>query len=281
MTTEPRPVLDRVITKASGAANFDVGDNGSLIYMPGTGNAATVNERRLVWVDREGQEERLEVEARSYYIVRISPDGTAVAIDVREPEVAVWIYDIAGRNLRRLTEGPGNSYPVWTPDGTRVVWGTTRGDGGAALFWRGADGTGQEELLATSASGLNPVDVSADGRQLLVRGGFVDYDIGVLSLTDEAREIEWLLETPFSERNAMLSPDGRWMAYTSDQSGRSEVWVRPFPDVEAGQRPVSQSGGGWPVWAPTTNELFYLTPEAGVCRQRRLRDTRCDSEGRC
>ena len=266
VTSDPIPVVEGVNTKASGAANFGVAQNGSLVYVPSAAGAGSI-DRTLVWVDRQGQEEVVTAEPRPYYTIRLSPDGTRVALDVRPQtffDADVWIYDFAGpTSLFLLTDDPGlDGLPIWTPDGLRVIWEAIR-LGTRGLFWRAADRTGQEEQLTTSPNQQLPHDVSPDGTLLVFTENSPEtgQDIGVLSLTDEEHEIEWLLNTPFSEFSPALSPDGRWMAYTSDQTGLIEVYVKPFPNVEDGRTPVSQGGGNWPVWAPGGGELFYRTPE--------------------
>ena len=231
VTTDPVPVADGVLTKASGSASFGLAQNGSLAYVP---EGAGSTRRTVVWLDRQGQEQSTAAEPRAYYIARISPDGAAVAFDVREPQVTIWIYDIEAGTLERLTDRGG--YPVWTPDGQRVI--CLRGD---ALRWRAADGSGPEELLSSVEATAH--DVSPDGALLVLRREDPEtgYDVGILPLAGSSGEAEWPLSTPSNELNPALSRDGHWMAYASDESGMLEVYVRPFPNVEEGRTLVSQA----------------------------------------
>ena len=130
--SNPVPVLDGVITKPSGAANFDIARDGSLVYVAGQGAQL---ENTLAWVDRQGREEAVAVDSRPYYVTRISPDGTAVALDVRDQEnTDLWLYDFAAENLQRLTDSPGiDGYPVWTNDGLQIIWSAAR-EGGGAIY---------------------------------------------------------------------------------------------------------------------------------------------------
>ena len=235
------------------AAQFSVSDNGSLIYLPGT---EAEGKRALVWVDRDGKEEAIAAEPRGYTSLHISPDEGRVALDVRDQENDIWIWDFDRETLSRLTFSPGvDMYPIWTPDGRRVAFGSTRG-GIPNVYWKESDGTGAIERLTESETAQFPNAFTSDGRQLLFfdeTGG----DLGMLSLEGSA---ELLLATEFDERNADISPDGRWLAYASNVSGQYGIYVRPFPNVEEGQWLISKDGGTQPLWAPDGRELFYLAP---------------------
>ena len=136
-----------------------------------------------------------------------------------------------------------------------MAFGRTEG-----MFWKAADGTGEVELLVENSSNQWPQAFSPDGTVLVFEDWGSGGDLGMLSLEGE-RVSTPLLNTEFSERNATLSPDGRWIAYQSDESGQFEVYVRPFPDVDDGKWQVSSDGGTWPLWAPDGRELFYLGPQ--------------------
>ena len=169
----------------------------------------------------------------------------------QEADISIW--DLTRETLTRFTFGGGLNNPVWTPDGRRLVWGA------GALFWQAADGTGTAERLAeTDTSGLIPYAVSPEGTRLVLRadGPGTGADLMVLALTGE-RAITPLIQTTFNERNAEISPDGRWLAYESDESGQSEIYVRPFPSVNAGRWQVSAAGGRQPSWAGSGREIFY------------------------
>jgi serine/threonine-protein kinase len=258
VTSDPIPVLEGVITKGSGAADFGISLDGSLVYIAGDPQGG--QKRTLAWVDRDGREEALAAEPRAYTYPRISPDGSRLALDVRDQENDIWIWDFARETLSRLTFGSSNDqYPIWTPDGRRVAFGSVR-DGYMNLFWKAADGTGTTERLTESENRQYPHAFSLDGKQLVFREDYPErgFDLGVHSLDGEPSS-EWLLATEFNERNAEISPDGRWLAYESDASGQYEIYVRPFPNVDEGRWQISRGGGFRPLWAPDGRELFYLT----------------------
>ena len=250
------PVLEGVMFGDSGLTEFSLSANGSLLYT--AGNAAGATSRTLVWMDREGQEERLAAPPRNYVYPRLSPDGTRVALDVRDQEQDIWIWDFAREALTRLTFDPGqDTSPVWTPDSTRVVFSSTA-NGQPNLYWKAADGTGEAERLTENTDAELGYAFSPDGESLVFRETQPDGgdELRVLSPTGD-RGAETLLATEFVERNAELSPDGRWLAYQSNQSGQNEVYVRPFPTVDDGQWQISTSGGTQPLWASNGRELFY------------------------
>ena len=173
------------------------------------------------------------------------------------------MWDLARHTLSRLTFDPAPDFaPVWTPDGRRLVFFSQRGRE-PGLFWQLADGTGTAERLATGAP---PSAVTPDGtRALFAPTG--NKDLAMVAL-DGTRRVQSLLETPSVERNAIVSPDGRWLAYESDSSGRFEIYVRPFPDVHAGQWLISPAGGTRPLWAPNGQELFYVAPGGALMARR-------------
>ena len=156
---------------------------------------------------------------------------------------------MARNTTTRLTFGEGDRFPTWTPDGTRVAFGSP-------LSWKLADGTGDVEVLAADVPG-DPQAFSPDGSILVFQS---NDDLGMLSL-DGDRSSTILLDGEYQERNASLSPDGRWIAYESNESGDFEVYVRPFPEVTTGRWQVSSGVGGWPIWNPNGRELFFKTSE--------------------
>ena len=253
VTGAPVPVVDGVsVSAASGAAHFAVAHNGTLVYARGE---ATDIALTLVWVDRTGREEPLAAEPGLYQHPRISPDGTRIAVEVRDQEDDIWIWDLARETLTRLTFDPAfDIYPTWTPDGARVAFGSARG-GSFNIFWKAADGTGAVEPLSESENARLPYAFSTDGRRLVFGETGRRHDLGVLTLGEAAESI---LASEFNERNAEISPDGRWLAFQSDASGRAEIYVRPFPNVDEGRWQISRDGGTHPVWSPDGNELFYL-----------------------
>jgi eukaryotic-like serine/threonine-protein kinase len=258
---------------ATGTANYGVSAGGTLVYLtgPSLGPAGTTLNS-LVWVDRNGREDPVPAPARSYVYPRISPDGTKVALDVRDQQLDIWIWDLARQTLTRLTFDPGeDEFPVWSPDGKRIAFSTTRNGGSTFLtnlFWVAADGSGQVEQLAHGEHQVFPGSFSPDASRIVAAGSGTDGndDIGVVTPAPASSgaktQVQPLLHTSFGERNPHLSPDGRWMVYESDESGQNEIYVRPFPAVDAGRWQVSAGGGVQPVWARNGRELFYRNAAA-------------------
>ena len=274
----PVSMIDGVVravagTQNSATSNYGVSDQGTLVHVETggigfAGGPTTSALRTLVWVDREGREEPLGAAPRPYSYPRLSPDGTRVAVDSRDPESEIWVWDIARETLTRLTFDPGfDRFPLWSPDGRRIAFSSQRDGSRGNLFWQAADGTGQAERLADerdSNSQVFPTSFSPDGTRLLVYGdpnNSQEDDIGIVSLEAEVG-VSPLVQTTFDERNAEVSPGGRWLAYESAESGQLEIYVRPFPDVDAGRSQVSTGGGMQPLWARDGRELFYRVGEA-------------------
>jgi serine/threonine protein kinase len=254
----PVTVLPRLVTTQQGAGDFDVAADGTLAYVDAAG-ATSPAARTLVWVDREGREEALGAPARPYFHPRVSPDGTRVAVAIEDQENDIWVWDLARRTLDRLTFGPAPDFaPVWTPDGHHLVFYSQRvGQGG--LFWQPADRPGGVDRLS---AGSPPSGVTPDGRQVLF-GTVGNQDMMMLALDGTGR-VEPLLQTPAIERNGIVSPDGRWLAYESDRSGQFEIYVGPFPNASAGQWLTSTAGGTRPLWARSGRELFYVAPDGAL-----------------
>ena len=237
--------------------DFAVADDGTLIYVDAPEGAA----RTLVWVDRAGAEAPIPALARAYQFPRLSPDGTRLAVfNNEEGENALWTWDMRRPNFTRLTLDPSvNSTPVWTPDGRRLVFASNRDGGVFNLWWQAADGMGGAERLTTSPNPQFPTGISPDGSQVVYweGAGTSGRDVMMVAL-DGSRRVTPLLQTSADERRGVISPDGRWLAYESDSSGRDEVYVRPFPNVTAGQWQVSTVGGTQALWARDGRELFFF-----------------------
>jgi serine/threonine-protein kinase len=220
-----------------------------------------------VWVDRAAREEPLAAPPRAYTQPRLSPDGTRIAVSISDQEQDTWIWDLRRATLTRLTFAQGiDWFPLWTPDGKRIVFSSAGEGGSINLFWMPADGTGKPEPL-TNGDLHYATSVSPDGTQVVfyqntqtARG-----DLLKVSLEGDHR-VQPLLQTPFDEQEGTISPDGRWIAYESDSSGRLEVYVRPFPAVAGGQWQVSTVGGRRPLWARDGQELFYLAQTGALMR---------------
>jgi serine/threonine-protein kinase len=252
---KPVPVLDGLVTKANGAADFAISSDGTLVYR--TGAVFGTGGRTLVWVDRQGREEPIPMPSRAYALLSLSPDGSQVALDVRDQEDDIWIWSFARGTLTRLTIDPQLDLGVdWTPDGRRIAYSSSADKGN--IYWQAADGTGAPERLTVRDRPQRPTAFAPDGRTLVfAEPANPPRDLALVHLTGE-RKTELLLgETPFDELNGEISPDHRWLAYESDESGRKEVYVRPFPNVNGGRWQVSTNGGTRPYWRPDGSELFY------------------------
>jgi len=272
------PVVSRVVTTGAGAADFSVSADGTLVYVdaPGFGGAP---ERTLVWVDRQGTETVVGAPPRAYQNVRLSPDGTRVVLSSGDQGQDLWVWNFARETLTRLTfDLAADNNPVWTPDGRRVVFGSARA-GPLNLYVQPADGTGTAERLSESSNIHLPSSATPDGSGIVfheltsaVGGGPADVRLLLLPRPGAGPrsqpDIRTLVETPFGERNGVVSPDGDWLAYESNVSGQFEIYVRPFPNVDDGQWQVSTSGGQQPLWAGHGRELFYLAPDVrcSACR---------------
>jgi serine/threonine-protein kinase len=232
-------------------------DEGSVVYRPAASGAT---RRVVVWVDRNGREEVIPMEARAYQYPRLSPDGQRVALDLREQLNDIWYWDLARSTLTKVTNARRTGGPaLWSGDGKAVIFGQNV-DGATNVFTQSVDGGPRQRLLTGPTTQLVN-DVTPDGRSLVLaefdRGDGIN--LRLLHL-DGRGEAEDLIRTPYNEQNADVSPDGRWIAYQSDDSGRNEVYVRPFPNAAAGRRQVSVSGGTRPLWSRDGRELFFLDP---------------------
>ena len=248
----------------TGTAQYGVSDQGTLVYLAGA--FGTQGVRILAWVDRNGREETIPLPPRPYFYPRISPDGSQVALDVRDEENDIWILTLPRQTLTRLTFDPRiDRHPAWTPDGRRIVFASQRAGPNYSLFWQAADGTGAADRLAEGPAAQAAPSITADGTLLVFdqqgaapgSGQAAGIDIHLLTLTGERRPMP-LLATMFTERSGAVSRDGRWLAYESNESGRYEVYVRPFPGVDGGRWQVSSGGGTQALWSPDGRELYFV-----------------------
>ena len=261
------PVLDGIRVDGGYLAQAVVGGDGSLLYARGAAaNAGSVAE--AVWVERNGQMTPVDTtwrfDPRGNAGWALSPDGKRLAIKVAgEGGDQIWIKELDRGPQSRITfDSTGNDIrPRWLPDGRTVSYMSERG-GRQAVYTRSADGTGTEELRLTADKPIWETVWSRDGKWLVVRTGGVagslgDRDVYAMEIGVDTA-LRPLLVSAADERAIALSPDGRWLAYESNESGENQVFVRPFPDMNSGKWQVSIGGGRAPLWAHSGRELFYL-----------------------
>jgi serine/threonine-protein kinase len=242
--------------------------DGTLAYVSGAGSSAAA--RTLVWVDRQLRETDLATPSRAYYFPRVSPDGTRIAVQVRSDQnmvLNIWVWDLARMTLTRVTSAGSDVTPVWTSDSSGLLFSSSRAGAFFNVFKQAADGAGVVERLTESPHVQVASDVSPDSSRAVLteRSSTTGDDVMTVSL-DGKHQVLPLLQTPFNERNGIISPNGHWLAYEADDSGSFEIHVRPFPDVNSGHWQVSTSGGIQPLWARDGSELFYVAPDGSLMR---------------
>jgi Tol biopolymer transport system component len=267
--SDPVTVVEHVMMKPGGAANYAVSRSGMLVYVPG--DAGETPMRSLVWVDRKGNEEPVDAPLRGYGPPRISPDGTRAVMGIaNQGNTDLWILHFEQRTVTRLTFDPSmDGMPLWTPDGMRIIFMSTT-TGVPNLYTKAVDGSGTADRLTTSDYPQWPTSISSDGTRLFgfELGPKNTRQVFVIHLTnpanpptlDSASNLRAALpvQTLFQGNFPELSPDGRYLAYQSHESGLIDVHVRPFPDVDRGRWQITTRGGTRPAWARSGRELFYL-----------------------
>ena len=267
----PAPIVVDVQTSPLyWSAQFDFSQTGTLVYLTGGGTASEVS---IFWLDPEGKTAPLLPTPRDYENPSFSPDGKRLAVQINEgSNIDLWVYALERETLSRLTFDEGqDGMPVWTPDGQRVAFTSNRGGMPWNLFWKRADGSGDAERLTEKSSLQVPMSWSPDGKVL----AFVEpspetnYDMWTLPMEEDGAgslkpgEPTPFLRTPFIESWPAFSPDGRWLAYMSNESRTFEVYVRPFPGP-GGKWQISTSGGLMPTWSENGRELFYRTTDSRI-----------------
>ena len=245
------------VASETGSYEFAVSSEGTLVYVWGSDRTT---DRTLVWVDRRGGMESLDAPARPYVYPRLSPDGTRVALVVRTSDADrdIWIWDLQRKVLESFTLDPADNPTVaWSPDGRRLAFGSSRVGGVANVYWQAADGSGAPERLLESAQVQLPMLFTRDGR-LLLSADEPGESRNILALSlDGTRRTERIVHGAATDLSADVSPDGRWIAYDSNESGQFEIYVRPYPDADRGRWVISTGGGRQSVWSRDGRELFY------------------------
>ena len=254
LAQEPVLVVPGVALVGS-AAQYDLSRTGTLVHLPGS----VLNESRCLLrrVQATGLATPLSKTVREYSDPRVSPDGRRLALHLQEEGNDVWALDLARDSLTRLTFEPDeDETPAWSPDGKWIAFAATRG-GERRVIRRPADGSGAEEVLWTLSDHAHVTDWSPDGRSLLVDVYRTksSTDIVRLDLAEKPTPRPFL-ETPFDESSGRISPDGRWIAYRSNESGRDEIYLQPFPNG-GGKVSISNGGGVQPVWARDGRALYF------------------------
>jgi eukaryotic-like serine/threonine-protein kinase len=244
-------------------------ENGTLLYQPGSAQAGL----NMAWFDRNGKQEGTLSVPNDYRQIELSPDGKRVVVSMGEPLASLWVYDLTRKTKTRLTFGNENySHPVWSRDGSQIAYtqgGGAANDAGHKVLSRASNGTGEEKLLLTLdlSSGMQQAlcDWSPDGQFLMFRNGFSGagdgFDLWMLPLFGDRKPFPYVTG-PGDQQYAQFSPDGKWVAYVSDETGRNEVYVAPFPKTGAKWQ-VSQNGGMLPRWRRDGAELLFAGFNSG------------------
>jgi Tol biopolymer transport system component len=257
LARDPLPLADSIGVSAVGLADFSASHDGTLAYRAGQTGA-----RKLLWRDRAGRELGQVSQPAEYNTSWISPEGQRVVVNVNESDdsnVDLWIHDLERGVATRFTFDPEwDGTPIWSPDGSRIVFSSDRGEGSEAIYSKAASGAGTAELLLQVEDAIYPNDWSRDGRFLAFnrRASDTGWDIWALPM-DGSSEPFPILQSEFAEVRAGFSPDGRWLVYNCNESGDMEVYVTQFPGP-GGKWQVSTNGGREPKWSADGSEIFYL-----------------------
>ena len=264
----PVPVIEGVLRfgLGIGAANVSFSDGGSMVYIPGNAGTFGTDKRLLALADRMGARKPLPLPPALYFHPRFSPDGKQLVVSTDDgKDVVVWVYDLADATApRRLTFGGANRFPIWSRDGQRVIFQSDR-DGDSGLFWQRADGSGTAERLTKAEEKTFHVanSWSPDGKTLTF--SVVGSDPGIWSIAMEPdAKAKVLIDAPSSDqRDSSVSPDGRWITYHSTESGRTEIYVEPFPPTGAKYQ-ITTTLGYLPVWSSDGKQIVYVQNTAGI-----------------
>ena len=256
VTGAPVTVQNEVMTAVvNGRAQFSFSTKGDFAYIQERASNNAEVGHIIEWVDRRGGAQALINVRHEYSGPRLSPDGRTLFVEIADPAAAIWVYDIERGTLSRLTQGGVSYGPIPSPDGRRLAYQATR-DGVTGVMMAQVDGSAEERLMSGKRFNF-PTSWSPDGKHILITAGSESGYVVVQQIQIEGdRKEQTLLQGAFNVGGARFSPDGRWVAYVSDESGRSEVYVRSYP--EAGTRvQISVEGGTQPVWSRNGRELFF------------------------
>jgi len=253
VVNRPAVVVQNVAvnTTTSGVMQASLSANGTLVY-----TSTASEQRRLSWVDRSGRSEPIPAEPRAYTYPRLSPDGQKIAVSATAPTPDIWVYDIPRGVQTRITLDGNNTRSVWTPDGKRLAYASDRAGGPPNIYWIDANGSAPPERLTTSPNQQVPEGWAPDGKTLAFSEFTPETNWDIWMLDFPPRKPRVFLRTPVHDGGRAFSPDGRWFAYYSDESGRGEVYVRSYPGP-GDKWLISTGGGAEPVWSRNGRELFY------------------------
>ena len=260
---EPIAIVDGLSIRSGESVDLAVSSNGTLLYTTG---ATLSDPEEIVLVSRDGTAEIIDPTLVGRFgSVALSPDETQLAVTVQTlNERQVWVKALPRGPLTLLTlEGSVNNDPAWTPDGRAITFTSNRADGfdAQSLYFRRADGSAPSQRLASHERGVAAGSITEDGAWLVahVGGGPLHEDIVGYQIGGDSTPVP-LVITNANETFPAVSPDGRWLAYLSDESGNPEIYVRPFPNTGDGRTPISTAGAFRPKWARDGRHLFYGTP---------------------
>ncbi|MEJ2206789.1 MAG: protein kinase [Gemmatimonadota bacterium] len=268
-TGPPRLVLDGIRT-ARQYADVQVSPDGTVVYVEGP-SAQKAFLHTLTWVERDGSTELLDTTwVEAFRTAEVSPDGQSLAVEMaRSDGLFIWIYDLDSGALNRLTTRGESRYPIWAPDSRTILYTTEREDGGRDVVRQRSDGIGEPEVLARGEPHIGTVAAGPAGEWIVYSAAGAEGELDLFgSRIGEGGQAVRLVANESSDAVPSLSPDGRWLVYQSGQSGRTEVYVRSFPDVEGQRAIVSSGGGAQPLWSHSGEEIFYVDAEGWMVAAR-------------
>ncbi len=255
VTGAPVQVLEHIVVSVVGAAQAALSGNGTLMYKTGESTL------QVVLADEKGSTRPLVAEPRAYSYARYSPDGRRIAMTIGNRGLSeIWVYDLASHTPTRLaTEGNTNDRPEWTPDSKRVIYRSDRAAGGYSLWSQPADGSGGADLLL-KVPGLDVWEgvMAPDGQSIVYRTGTIGFSVIWSRSFNGDTTPKLIANSAATQWGARISPDGRWVAYSSDESGTTETYMRQYPGVEGARIQVSTGGGDTPVWSRDGRRLYYV-----------------------
>ena len=260
---DPAQVLDRVQTEnRNGTLQFAVSQSGTLVYIPGEAAA-----RQIVWVGKDGAEMPVDSAwTGAFGDVELSPDGSRLAMTILADEgAAIWVKRLPNGSLTRLSFIGSSDRPAWTPDGRSVAYMASVG-GKRTAWMRRADGSNDEQSVNRKAPQLDEITFSPDGRYTVLRSQGTSANTRKLLIAPAASDSvpRSLVKTEYDNFGATISPDGKWLAYTSDESKQNQVYLRPFPSVDSARWTISVNGGAEPRWSRNGRQLFFRTPDGDM-----------------